>query len=276
MRRNVGTLTYRRNRRKSRKAPVVREGHSSRHRQLFLVFLFVVSQFFFLQSSMFVVNEVTVNGQSVVDEATILKAMGIEEQARYWELSPEGLQTGILALNGMESAKVDVVFPGRVSVNVAERKPIFTVASRGSSSKLFSVDKDGVVVGEGAAPDNALRVLLDRPVRVGGFLSANELEVCAYLKTHLTKGTRDRLESVRFDDNGDVTLRVAYLNGKIPVQLGRPEKLSYKLFLLEELISSLKQESAEVVSIDLRFSTPIVRQPVQLQKAADSEAPPAE
>lgn len=240
---------------------MVREIVVTRHRQLFLVFLFVVSQFIFVQSSMFTVRDVSVKGQNEIKEASILQAMGIGSDARYWDLSAENIRADILEVNGMASATVDIIFPDRVMVNVTERKPLFTVSSLARTRHPFAADKEGVVLAEGVGPKGALRVVLDREVKVGGRLSANELEVCNYLHTHLTSGLKSRLDSLRFDNHGDVTLLMAYRDGKIPVRLGRPEKLTYKLFILEELLSSLKSESAQVVSVDLRFSTPIVRQP---------------
>jgi cell division septal protein FtsQ len=274
MRRGCGTLTYRRNRKKSRKAPVVREVIVSRHRQLFLIFLFVVSQFFFIQSSMFDVRDISVTGESKIPELSVIEAMGLGEQARYWDLSSQVLQSDILEINSLESARVDIDFPGRISVHVTERQPIFTVCSIARTKQPFTVDKEGVIVAAGQAPPGSLQLVLDRDVKVGGRLSHNELEVAIFLREHLSKTLASRLGQVRFDDKGDVTLRVAYRNGKIPVRLGRPEKLGYKLFLLEELLASLKAESAEVVSIDLRFSTPIVRQPYS--KPVAPQEPPAE
>ena len=252
---------------------MVREIVVTRHRQLFLVFLFVVSQFIFVQSSMFTVRDVRIKGQSEIKEASIRQAIGIGSDARYWDLSPENLRADILEVNGMASATVDVIFPDRVLINVSERKPLFTVASLARTKHPYSVDKEGVVLAEGQGPKGALRIVLDRDVKVGGRLSANELEVCNYLHTHITPTLKSRLDSLRFDDHGDLTLLVAYRDGKIPVRLGRPEKLTYKLFLLEELLASLKAEAAQVVSIDLRFSTPIVRQPYTKPAV---EAPPAE
>jgi cell division protein FtsQ len=273
MRRGCGTLTYRRNRKKSRKAPVVREMTVSRHRQLFLLFLFTVSQFFFFQSSMFVVRDVVVKGEDKIAESSILATMGLGKEASYWELSAQNLQADILELNGLESAQVELIFPGRVAINVSERKPVFTVSSLTHAKQTFTVDKDGVVVGEGQAPKGALRVVLERNVRAGGLLSTDELEVCTYLRSHLRPALAKRLDYVRFDHRGEVTLRLAYRDRKIPIRLGRPEKLSYKLFLLEELLASLKAGSAQVVSIDLRFSTPIVRQPYQKPTTPET-APP--
>lgn len=274
MRRGCGTLSYRRNRKRSRKAPVVREIQISRHRQLFLLFLFVVSQFFFLQASMFEVRDVSVQGGKEISESTIRKAMNLPEGSRYWDISPAALQTDILELNGLETATVNVLFPGRVAVSVSEREPVFTVASLARTAHPFTVDKEGVILAEGKGPKGSLLIILGRSPRIGGRLSAAELEVCNYLRTHLRPAVAARLEHVRFGERGEVTLRLKYRDGIIPVRLGQPEKLSYKLFLLEELIASLKAESAVVVSIDLRFSTPIVRQPFAKPTPVEGETPP--
>jgi cell division septal protein FtsQ len=266
-------LTYRRNRKKSRKAPVVREIQVTRHRQLFLVFLFAVSQFFFLQSSMFVVRDVTVHGQKGVSETSIRKALDLGSGSRYWDLSADVLQANLLELNGLQSADVEVRFPGRVQVQVAERKPVFTAASIARSRHRFAVDADGLVLSAGQAPGGSLEIVVDRELKVGGRLSVTEMEVSNYLRAHLRPAVAQRLDRVSFDGRGDVSLRIKYRDAKIPVRLGRPEKLSYKLFLLEELLASLKAESADVVSIDLRFSTPIVRQSYQKPQSSEEAAP---
>ncbi len=261
MRRGCGTLTYRRNRKKSRKAPVVREIQISRHRQLFLVFLFSVSQFFFLQSSMFVVSDIAVKGGNTVKETAIRKAMNVKSGARYWELSPQGLQEDILGLHGLEAAQVNLLFPGKLDVTVSERRPLYTVAASAEPGQTYTVDKDGVVLAKGQTGPKSLQLLVDRVPRVGGRISSNELEISAFLHGHLSQSIRDRLVSVNFDGRDEVTMRIKYRDDSIPVRMGRGERLSYKLFLLEELLASLKAESAPVLSIDLRFSTPIVRKP---------------
>lgn len=263
MRRGCGTLTYRRNRKKSRKAPVVREMQVSRHRQLFLVFLFSVSQFFFLQSSMFVVRDVAVQGQSSVKEASIRKAMDVRAESRYWEISPESMRQDILALHVIEDARVDMLFPDRLDVTVTERKPLYTVAAKKQPKETYTVDRSGVVLDQGKAGPESLKILLDRSPRVGGRISSDELEISNFFQEHMSQALKARLVSVDFDRRDEVTLRVKYRDGTIPVRLGRGEKLGFKLFLLEELLASLKAESAQVLSIDLRFSTPIVKKPYQ-------------
>lgn len=272
MRRGCGTLTYRRNRKKNRKAPVMREVQITRHRQLFLVFLFSVSQFFFLQSSMFIVRDVSVEGQSTVKEKAIRKVMNVSQDSRFWEISPEAMQADILGIHGLESVDVNLHFPGQLKVQVAERKPVFTVASVSDPKNTFTVDKSGVVLAKGNIGKQSLQVLVDRTPKVGGRISADELEIATYLQGHLSKGLRDRLVSTSFDARDEVTLRVKYRDGSIPVRLGRGERLSYKLFLLEELVTSLKNEGAHVLSIDLRFSTPIVRKPFRPAKVEEAPA----
>lgn len=273
MRRGCGTLTYRRNRKKNRKAPVVREIQVTRHRQLFLVFLFSVSQFFFLQSSMFVVRDVSVEGHSAVKEKAIRKVMNVGQDSRFWEISPEAMQADVLAIHGLESVDVNLRFPGQLDVQVTERKPVFTVAAVSDPKNTFTVDKSGVVLAKGTTGKGSLQVLVDRTPKIGGMISSDELEIATYLQGHLSDGLRERLVSTSFDARDEVTLRVKYRDGSIPVRLGRGERLSYKLFLLDELLASLKTEGAHVLSIDLRFSTPIVRKPY---KPAKVEEVPAE
>ncbi len=265
LRRGCGTLTYRRSRKKGRKAPVTRtrEVKVTRHRQLFLVFLFAVSQFFFLQSSLFVVRDITVEGHAKTDKKTILQAMGLGDEARYWTLSPTDLAREVLELHQLESANVQVLFPSRVSVTVRERKPAFSVASIGRSQHAFLVDKDGVILGEGKPPAGFVKMIVDRPLKLGGQLTNDELEVATYLHSHLTPTLAKRLDRIKFSKRGDVALRIRYGKDGFWVRLGRPEKLSYKLVLLEELIASLKAESADFASIDLRYSTPVVRKKFQ-------------
>lgn len=269
MRRGCGTLTYRRNRKRSRKAPVVRDIQISRHRQLFLVFLFSVSQFFFLQSSMFVVSDISVKGEGTVKEAAIRKAMNVKSGARYWELSPQSMQEDILSLHGLEAAQVNLLFPGKLDVTVSERRPLYTVAASSDPASVHTVDKDGVVLAKGRAGPKSLQLLIDRVPRIGGRISPNELEISGFLQGHLSSSLRERLVNVNFDGRDEVTMRIKYRDGSIPVRLGRGEKLSFKLFLLEELLASLKAESAPVLSIDLRFSTPIVRKPYQKPEAVE-------
>lgn len=254
---------------------MAREVVSTSHRPLFLVFLFVVSQFFFAQSSMFKVQDVRVTGSTKFPESAVLAAMDLGPESTFWDLSAERLESNILDLHGVESAEVTVAFPNRVDVRVSDRQPLFTVSSLATTRQPFSVDKTGLILGRGEAPPGSLRLVIERDVRAGGRLSGNELEVALYLKDHLRPFLLQRLGQVRFDERGEVTLMVSYQSAKIPVRLGRAERLSYKLFLLEELLASLKAESAKVVSIDLRFSTPIVRQPV-VKSATPEASPPSQ
>lgn len=225
------------------------------------MFLFVVCQLIFVGSSIFQVHDVSIKTEEGLPESVIRQAMDLGPKPRYWDMSAANLEAGIQELDGVESAKVDVGFPGSLSVMVTERKPLYTVSSAATTSHPFTADKAGIVLGPGHAPTGALSVIVARPVKKGGRLSPRELRVLDRLQAHLTPELQAKLDTVSFDSHGDLLLRLKHKQGLLPVRLGRPEKLSYKLFVLEELLDSLKREGSEVVSIDLRFTTPIVRGP---------------
>ena len=68
-----------------------------------------------------------------------------------------------------------------------------------------------------------------------------------------------KIRAIKLGVTGEVAFRMKYGNDNIWVRLGRPEKLQYKLFLLNELLAKLEKEKSKVESIDLRYSAPVVK-----------------
>lgn len=259
LRRGSGSLTYRRAKKKSKKPNSHREIKISRKGPLFLMMLFFVSQYFFLQSSLFQVSDVVVEGNEVVPLDSIRANLGLSEHTRFWEVSPQTLKGSVLELHRLQDAEVAMAFPGRVRVKVQERAPAFSAAALGSERQWYAVDRDGVILNQRAPEKGAFKVLLDRPLRVGTQLSAKELEVILYFQKSLKPSLRQRLRTVKLNKRHEVALKISFKNKYLWVRLGRPEKMGYKLFLLEELLNQLKKERSQVASVDLRYSTPVVR-----------------
>lgn len=268
LRRGSGSLTYRRAKRKSKKPLAHREIKISRKGPLFLMMLFFVSQYFFLQSTLFQVSDVVVEGNEVVPLDSIMANLGLSEHTRFWEVNPVGLKGSVLELHRLQDAEVSMAFPGRVRVKVQERAPSFSAASLDDENKWYAVDQDGVILNQRAPEKGGFRVMLDRPLRLGAQLSAKELEVILYFQQSLKPTLRDRLRTVKLNKRHEVALKISFKNKYLWVQLGRAEKLSYKLFLLEELLTQLKREQAQVASVDLRYTAPVVRLSKPLEKTS--------
>lgn len=266
-RRNAGSLSYRRQRKASVDSQAIRERGTSRHRQLFLVFLFTVCQFIFLQSSIFSLKDITIEGDRAISKEVIRGAMDLGDSPSYWSLAPQDIQSSLADLQGVESARVKLGFPSSLSVTIIERKPVYRICWVAAAHTAYGVDREGVIVADEPPQAGPISIALQRPVRVGGRLSPSELKVLEFFSKNAANPLLTDIKLIEFSNDGEVTLRFAYKTLTIPIRLGRPEQLGYKLFVLQELMSSLKAERAVVLSIDLRFTTPIVRTPVTVQPA---------
>jgi cell division protein FtsQ len=259
LRRDSGALTYRRARKKPRKANAKRERTFSRRRPLFLIFMFLVSQFYFLQSPLFQLNEVEIEGEQSVSENDIESSLGLADETSFWDVSDVSLEQNLMLMHRLREAEVDRSFPGRVQITVSERKPAYFAAFIGNTKTWCSIDSDGVVLDKVDANSDHLRVLLSHPVRPGGQVRKSDLKVIRFFEDNLKGSLREQVLAIKIGATGEVAFRMKYGSNPIWVRLGRPEKLSYKLFLLQEMMAKLAKEKSVVSSIDLRYSAPVVK-----------------
>ena len=259
LRRDSGALTYRRAKKKPRKANAKRERTFCRRRPLFLIFMFVVSQFYFLQSPLFQFNDVQIEGEKSVSEEDIESNLGLAETTSFWDVSDVALEENLMMMHRLREAQVDRSFPGRVSVTVSERKPAYFAAFIGNTKTWCSIDSDGVVLDETQANGDHLRILLSHPVRPGGQVRSSDLKAIRFFEDNLKGKLREQILAIKLGANGEVAFRMKYGGNPIWVRLGRPEKLSYKLFLLQERMVKLTNDKSAVESIDLRYSAPVVK-----------------
>ncbi len=235
--------------------------------------LFFVSQYFFLQSPLFEHQTVSVSGNESLPQNLVEKKLGVKHGMNFWELSEQSLEENLKALHLVDDASVSLVFPGEVRVNVSERKPSFFVAQKDPKPKWFSTDQEGVVLMSGAPKEDALKVLLPHPVKDGTHLRTDDLQLVRYFQDSLSPELRSRVRAIEIDQGGQISLKTIVGANPVWVKLGRAERLEYKLFLLSELLAQLSKEKQAILSIDLRFSAPVVRKKVA---PPATEAPQAE
>lgn len=224
--------------------------------------LFLVSQYFFLRSPLFEFQEVEVAGASSVSAQLIEKKLGLAKKTSYWQISPESLQTNLSSLHRLKEAEVNVTFPGRVEVAIAEREPSFFASFVANGNQWFTVDGEGVVLDRAAPQTSRLRVVLSHPLRDGARLRTSDLEVVKFFQDNLNESMRVAVRAIKIGQNEEVSLKVDYRNNPLWVRLGRAEKLQYKLFLLEQLLTKLGKDKEEILAIDLRYSAPVVSKKV--------------
>lgn len=263
LRRDCGSLTYRRPKARSKKGSHKREITFSRKRPLFLMFLFFVSQFFFLKSALFEFHEIKVEGAESVSESMVLEKLGLGDSKSYWDLSAASLEENLEGVHRLEKATVELVFPGRVEVSVTERQPSFYVTYRKKANKWFSSDASGVVLKNEYPPEGAIKFILPHPVKDGIHIRKKDLQVVRFFQDSLSPELRKTVRAINIGKKRQITLKVLLGKSPVWVRLGRPEKLEYKLFLLSRLMRQLVKDKAEIRSIDLRYSAPVVRKSAQ-------------
>lgn len=200
-----------------------------------------------------------IKGSERVADDVIESTLGLTGDTSYWDMSASSLEQNLTSLHGLEQATVAVVFPGRVEVQVSEREPDFYVAYRGKAKNWFSVDSKGKVIDGEKPPKGSLRFLLPHPVKDGIQVREKDLQVVRFFQDQLSEELAKRLQVVKISQKRHISLRVRVGKNRVWARLGRPERLQYKLFLLGELIRQLGRQKAEVKSIDLRYSAPVVK-----------------
>ncbi|MDB5561175.1 MAG: FtsQ [Hyphomicrobiales bacterium] len=93
----------------------------------------------------FAVNEISIGGQSITQEAEIVKALAIEPHMSTVDFDADAARQRIETLPAIASATVRKIYPGHIVVSVTERVPVARWRVDGST---FVVDKDGNQIGE--------------------------------------------------------------------------------------------------------------------------------
>jgi len=223
-----------------------------------MMLLFFISQYFFLQSPLFNYRELEIEGANRVKESLIESHLGLQGTDSFLSLSPNDLEQNLSDLHRLKAATVTLDFPGRVQVQVAERRPAFFAAFRGEKQAWYSVDSEGIILEEVPTPAEGHKFFLSHTVREGQKVRPKDLEVVRFFQDQLKGELKKRVRVVNISQTRQLALKVVLGKNPVWVRLGRPEKLEYKLFLLNELLRQLDSEKDDIRSIDLRYSAPVV------------------
>lgn len=77
-----------------------------------------------LGSEMFIIGDVSVEGNCMVSEDEVLQALDIPAVVHLWQIDPQLLEMRVMGLTGVRSVKVERVFPKTLSVSIEERVPL--------------------------------------------------------------------------------------------------------------------------------------------------------
>ena len=254
----VGNLSLRKSVRLTRTTP----GPEGRPfaRQIFLGLLFVLAQFIFFKGELFKVHTVTVTGNQHVSRQAALEQSGLKTGNFLWQLSPQAVEQRLANIPQVREAHVSYALPGRVYITLCERQPLLQVATRGSHLEWFAVDDEGIVLRPLPTGSNRLpRLVVDEPVVPGTHLDANTLWTVSKTVAQVGKVMSGAVWYYYVDDRGGVTIKTSVARTPLEVHLGDLERMDYKVRILGALLDKLSREKQKVLSVDLRFASPVVK-----------------
>ncbi|MGI5292403.1 cell division protein FtsQ/DivIB [Nonomuraea polychroma] len=182
------------------------------------------------------VRSIEIVGNLTVPSERIKQQAGVADLHPLATVDLAGVQSRVLGIRQLASAKVDRVWPGTLKIEVVEREPLAAIAAGG---KFAVVDKQGVVIEIKSALPPLLPLLkVDRPAEGDPAMMA-ALQVIQALPDQVASKVRE----VRAGTAEGVTLELS--DGRTVVW-GGPDRPKEKARILASL---LKREKAAIYDV---------------------------
>lgn len=126
------------------------------NRLIFLLVLFfiLISCVVYFQSPLSHVKKISIIGNEVYPEETLLSLSGLTEETNIWQIDEESIEKEIEGLTEVKSATVKVEFPNNISITVEEWKRIAYVMK---DANFWPMLENGIILNEemGSIPVNS-------------------------------------------------------------------------------------------------------------------------
>jgi cell division septal protein FtsQ len=199
-------------------------------------------------SSYFYVGEVSVEGNNLVSTQEVLDAAAVSGVQILWVNSRQTAQR-VRLLPAVAQVAVHPIFPRRVTIQVAERKP---VAQWQVGNFNLLVDVEGRVIGNAQRGESLVQVRETRngPLRIGDSVPAEAVQAAVELSALLPAAWQPT--SGAFDYAADTGISVASPPGW-RVRFGDAQDLNLKVATLQALAAEIERGGARVQLVDVRF-----------------------
>lgn len=177
----TGTSRSRRQRSAGQTGRRARRGTERTSRILLLVIallaLILIGElaFHFVLAPELSISEISVESDIALSDAELLQAAGLEQAPAYFSVDTANVASNLESHPSVRSATVEKVFPNRLQISIAGRKPLLlTLAERGGTMVPVAVDEEGIVF-EPEVDLAALDLPLVSGIRFEGFTPGVQL-----------------------------------------------------------------------------------------------------
>lgn len=106
---------------------------------------------YFWQNPDYNLSEVEIHTDGPLTRDQILRATGIQEGKNIYAISLSDARKGLMALPEVDRADIERIMPNKISIEIAERKPVAWVTGKDDSDPssdpgAFLIDRDGILL----------------------------------------------------------------------------------------------------------------------------------
>lgn len=228
-------------------------------RKISLLVLFGIAQGLFFFSPLFRLAEIDVQGLDRLSRPSVIRQASLAPGSYLWALSPRGISERLQKLPEVQSASVRMAVPGKVTLAIRERQPVALLSRAGGPSLPYEVDAEGVILGRVRQGGKLPHLRVEHPIPPTGRIDPTPILIAMKARTWVEASLRTPILSYEIDDLQTVTVSTRFLGTPLSIRMGTLQNMDYKMHILRAIMERLEKEKRPALTIDLRFSSPVVR-----------------
>ena len=199
----------------------------------------------------FFVYDAKISGNQHIESSKIYEFAGVHEQHIFW-IRPEEVAQRVAQIPGIKSVRVRTGLPGKVSIEVVERKPLMVWRTLTHGGDWW-LDDEGIVLRYGGDADDPETIYVvdssNRQLQYGDQIEPEEIVDWVEQLAAALPGAR------YFYYQGDRGLHFSQerLGLDWPVYVGNGENLTRKIQAVQALNEYLKSNNIQATFVDVRW-----------------------
>lgn len=212
-----------------------------------LVFVFLLGIFYNLYTHPFMkIQDIYINGNRVTEDTEIIKKLKSPLGKNILLYDPRKYESDIEDLDYIKKVKARKVFPKILSVTVEEDFPMFVVEKYG---KQILVTNNGLITEKNPYDEEAKLI----PIEINNIETTigedftTSTAIMDFIKELEKSSLIEGVSQLNLENKLDIGIMIQ----DIEVEFGDLNNVSYKIKLLEKVLTEIKNKELEVVSINL-------------------------